>query len=208
MDSSITRGLYRDITELAESSPSWVQHLAGVWTEAGLLVFGALFLTVWWRARAQSASAIAVAVLAPLATAAGYVISESLKTVFDEERPCRTVTDAAASLVACPPTGDWSFPSNHASIAGAAAVALALARPVLVWAAVPMALLMAFSRVFVGVHYPHDVIVGMVLGAVVAAVLMVLLARPASSLLAAVRTSRYAPVVWFAGPGPGASGRG
>ncbi|MFF0450657.1 phosphatase PAP2 family protein [Streptomyces sp. NPDC004609] len=202
MDSSITSGLYRDITDFAHDMPSWVQHAAELWTEAGLLLFGALFVMAWWRARGRSSRAIAVAVLAPLATAAGYVVSELLKTVFDEERPCRTVTDAAASLVACPPTGDWSFPSNHASIAGAAAVALAMAWPRIWLLTVPMALLMAFSRVFVGVHYPHDVMVGLVLGGVVAAVFTTVLTGPAGALFTTVRTSGTGVVRWFAGPGP------
>ncbi|MGW6455309.1 phosphatase PAP2 family protein [Streptomyces sp. NPDC055078] len=203
MDSSITRGLYRDIVDFAHSTPSWFQHLAELWTEAGLLLFGALFVVAWWRARGGSSRAIAVAVLAPLATATGYVVSESLKSVVDEERPCRTVTDAAASLVTCPPTGDWSFPSNHAAIAGAAALALALAWPRIALLTVPMALLMAFSRVFVGVHYPHDVLVGLAVGAVVAVVFTLALARPAASLFTAMRTSRTGVVVWFAGPGRG-----
>ncbi|WP_406420506.1 phosphatase PAP2 family protein [Streptomyces sp. NBC_00842] len=89
-----------------------------------------------------------------------HVVSEVLKTVMDEERPCRAVVGAAASLAPCPSTGVWSFPSNHAALAGIAAVALACARPRTAWFAVPMALLMALSRVFVGVHYPHDVAVG------------------------------------------------
>jgi undecaprenyl-diphosphatase len=73
-----------------------------------------------------------------------------------------------AIIARCPEVGDWSFPSNHATIASAAAVGLALAwRALLPWVAA-MALLMVFSRVFVGVHYPRDVVVGLLLGAAVA----------------------------------------
>ncbi|MEO3978938.1 phosphatase PAP2 family protein [Streptomyces sp. CAU 1734] len=202
MDSSITADLYRDITDFADSTPAWFQLLARLWTEGGLLLFGVLLVVVWWRARGGGTSDIALAVLAPLATAAGYVVSESVKTVFDEERPCRALDDAPAPLLTCPPTGDWSFPSNHAAIAGAAAVAIVLAWRRLAPLIVPMALLMAFSRVFVGVHYPHDVLVGMVVGGLVAAALMFGLGRPARSLLAGMRASRSGPVAWFAGPGP------
>lgn len=201
MDSSITRDLYRDITDFAHTTPSWVQHLAELWTELGLLLFGALFVVSWWRARTGDTRALGLAVLAPLATAAGYVVSESLKSVVDEERPCRTVADAAASLVPCPPTGDWSFPSNHSAIAGAAALALAIAWPRIALFTVPMALLMAFSRVFVGVHYPHDVMTGLVLGALVATAFVLVLLRPARALLESMRTSRVPLVLWFAGPG-------
>ncbi|MEU1279313.1 phosphatase PAP2 family protein [Streptomyces sp. NPDC005805] len=202
MDSSITRGLYRDITEFAHGTPEWVHLLAQVWTEAGLLIFGALFVVGWWQGRTRDARFIAVAVLAPLATAAGYLFSETFKSVVDEERPCRTVTEAAPSIVTCPPTGDWSFPSNHSAIAGAAALALVLVWPRIWLLTVPMAVLMAFSRVFVGVHYPHDVAVGLVVGALVAWVFVLLLRRPAERLLTTMRTSRNGLVLWFAGPGP------
>ncbi|MER5500386.1 MULTISPECIES: phosphatase PAP2 family protein [unclassified Streptomyces] len=203
MDSSVTAPLYRDITDFAHDMPSWVQHLAEIWTELGLLVFGVLFVTGWWRARRQGDGALALAVLAPVATAFGYVCSEVLKSVVDEERPCRTVAGAAASLVTCPPTGDWSFPSNHSAIAGAAAVAIAVARPRLAWLTAPLALLMAFSRVFVGVHYPHDVAVGLLLGAAVSAAAIAVLNRPARALARTVRDSAAPVAAWASGPGTG-----
>ncbi|MDT0392954.1 phosphatase PAP2 family protein [Streptomyces dubilierae] len=104
----------------------WVRQGAELWTEAGLLVFVALFAAAWWRARHDGPRAFAIAALAPLATAGAYVCSELLKSVVTEERRCRAVAGAAASPAACPPHGDWSFPSNHATIAGRSAVALAL----------------------------------------------------------------------------------
>lgn len=143
MDSS---GLYLDVTDFAHSTPTWVQSAFEFWTEYGLLVFGALFIAVWWRSRgARDPRTVALAVLAPFVTALAYVASELVKSSVDEERPCRAVAGAAVSLVKCPATGDWSFPSNHATIAGAGAVALALAVRKLVLLTVPLALLMAFS---------------------------------------------------------------
>ncbi|MCG8966205.1 MULTISPECIES: phosphatase PAP2 family protein [Streptomyces] len=193
--------LYRDITGFAHDTPPWVQHTAEVWTEAGLLVFAALFVTAWWRARGGSSRAFAIAVLAPVATAVAYVCSELLKSGVTEERPCRAVTGAVTSLAECPASGDWSFPSNHATIAGAAAVALALVRRALVLLTAPLALLMAFSRVFVGVHYPHDVAAGLLLGAVVAVVAVRLGTRPATRLADALRASSAPAARWLAGPG-------
>ncbi|MCY0945078.1 phosphatase PAP2 family protein [Streptomyces antarcticus] len=200
MDSS---DLYRDITDFARSTPGWVQSAFEIWTEYGLLLFGVLFISVWWRSRSRrSPRTVALAVLAPLATALAYVTSEALKSTMDEDRPCRAVTGAAASLLACPPVGDWSFPSNHSSIAGAAAVALALAVRRLALLTVPVALLMAFSRVFVGVHYPHDVAVGLLLGGAVAALAVLALTGPISTITAAMRASGVRAAVWFTGPGP------
>ena len=101
--------------------------------------------------------------------------------------------------------GDWSFPGNHTATAAAAAVALAVARPRTAWFTVPPALLMAFSRVFVGVRLPHDVAVGLLVGGSVAALVIVLLSRPARSLALTARNSRVPLAVRI--PGPGADGR-
>ncbi|WP_330297892.1 phosphatase PAP2 family protein [Streptomyces sp. NBC_00503] len=200
MDSS---GLYLDITDFAHSTPAWVQSAFEVWTEYGLFVFGALFIAVWWRARgARDPRTVALALLAPLATALAYVASELVKSSVDEERPCRAVAGAAASLVKCPATGDWSFPSNHATIAGAAAVALAMVVGRLALLTVPLALLMAFSRVFVGVHYPHDVGMGLLLGASLAALAVLALTGPTSRIIAAMRANGSRAAVLIAGPGP------
>ncbi|GGR11945.1 phosphatase PAP2 family protein [Streptomyces roseolus] len=194
--------LYLDVLDFAHSTPHWFQWLAEVWTELGLLLFGALFLAGWWRSRTGSNRAMAVAFLAPLATAFGYVVSESLKSLIDEERPCRAVAGAPAALIDCPVYGDWSFPSNHSAIAGAAAVALALSWRGIVWLTVPMAVLMAFSRVFVGVHYPHDVTAGLLLGGLVAFLFMRAARRPMAALVETARSSRSTAVVWCAGRGP------
>lgn len=205
MDTMDSSGLYLDVTEFAHDTPSWVQHLAEVWTELGLLLFGVLFVVAWWRARRGDPRAVAVAVLAPLGTALAYVISETVKSFIEEERPCRAVSGALKPLVECPPHGDWSFPSNHSTIAGAAAVGLALAWPRIAALTLPMAVLMAFSRVFVGVHYPHDVAVGLVLGAVVVFLSVKFAARPVTRITEAMRGSRTGVVRWFAGAGAGAA---
>ncbi|WTK79115.1 phosphatase PAP2 family protein [Streptomyces sp. NBC_01511] len=204
MDPSITSGLYRDITDLAQDSPSWVGHFVEIGTEAVILIFGVLFLVSWWRTRSADSRAMAVAVVGPLATAAAYVASELFKSAVQEERPCRAVAGAAVSLAACPPVGDWSFPSNHSTIAGAAAIALAIAWRRIAILTLPLALFAAFSRVFVGVHYPHDVAVGLLLGGLVATLVVLALTRPARALIETMRTSRTGVVVWFAGPGPAA----
>ncbi|MER7730665.1 phosphatase PAP2 family protein [Streptomyces erythrochromogenes] len=183
-----TSGLYRTVTGFADSAPVWVQRAFELWTGYGLWLFGVLFAAVWWRARGRGgARAVALALLAPVATAIAYAVSEAVKSTVEEERPCRAVVGAAASLAGCPPPGDWSFPSNHAAIAGAAAVALVMAVRRLAPLVVPLALLMAFSRVFVGVHYPHDVALGLLLGGSVAALVLLALARPVA---AGVRTVR------------------
>ncbi|MFI8359866.1 phosphatase PAP2 family protein [Streptomyces sp. NPDC085612] len=108
--------------------------------------------------------------------------------------------------MACPPPGDWSFPSNHSVLAGAAAVALVAAAPRLAPVVVPAALLMAFSRVFAGVHYPHDVALGLLPGGSVAALAVVVAARPATAAVQAARAGGIRPALRLTGPGaPGAA---
>lgn len=193
---------YRAVTSFAQVLPAWLQSFAEAATDLLLLGFAVLFAVLWWRARGHGVRAMAAALLAPAATVAGYLVSEVAKTFIQEERPCRAVADAV-TIAACPPHGDWSFPSNHAAIAGAALAAAFIAWR---WSAVfaaPLALLEAFSRVFVGVHYPHDVAVGMLVGAAVAAAVAVAARRPAEALvarLAAVALLR--PLLTAAEAGP------
>jgi len=165
--------LYREVTGFAATTPGWVHAVAGVATQGILLVFAAAFVAAWWRARRSTARTMALALLVPVIVVAAYAVNEVIKALVQEERPCRAVARIAQPLVACPDPGDWSFPSNHSVIAGAAAVTLVIAwRQVAMSVLLPcVALLEGFSRVFVGAHYPHDVLVGLMVGAFAAALL-------------------------------------
>ncbi|RSN42544.1 phosphatase PAP2 family protein [Actinomadura sp. WAC 06369] len=178
--------LYREISEFAHGTPSWVHTVAEIGTDAGLLLFAALFVAGWWRARGADARAMGLALAAPFAVVAAYLVSEVSKTFIEEERPCRAVA-GAMNIVECPAPGDWSFPSNHATIAAASAAAVVVAWRAMAPVVLPLALLMAFSRVFVGVHYPHDVAAGFVLGCVAAPVVALVLMWVAAPLVEALR---------------------
>ncbi|MBE1536332.1 phosphatase PAP2 family protein [Actinomadura algeriensis] len=196
--------LYREIAEFAHGTPSWVHTVAEIGTDAGLLLFAALFVAGWWRARGADARAMGLALAAPFAVVAAYLVSEVSKSFIEEERPCRAVA-GAMNIAACPAPGDWSFPSNHATIAAASAAAIVVAWRAMAPVVLPLAMLMAFSRVFVGVHYPHDVAAGFVLGCVAAPVVAVVLVRVVAPVVDALRG---VPVgVMLLGPRPaGVSG--
>ncbi|WP_344872871.1 phosphatase PAP2 family protein [Nonomuraea antimicrobica] len=179
-------GVYRDVVEIAASAPGWVRSLAEAGTDGVLVVFAALMAAAWWRARRARAEGMAAALLAPVAVVACYVVSELAKAVVREDRPCRGL-GGVTTIVPCPAYGDWSWPSNHATLVAAAAAGLVLAWRALAPYAVALALLGGGSRVFVGVHYPHDVVGGLLLGGLLAPMLVLALRGPVTTLVLRLR---------------------
>jgi undecaprenyl-diphosphatase len=62
------------------------------------------------------------------------------------------------------PPDEFSFPSGHTAAAFVTATVVGAALPVLVAPLVLLAMLIGTSRVYLGVHYPSDVLAGMALG--------------------------------------------
>lgn len=88
----------------------------------------------------------------------GYRI---LKENIGRLRPCDFLTDVITPL-GC--AGTSSFPSNHALNNFAAATFIALIYPNLKWVLFIAASLVALSRVYLGLHYPSDIIGGALIG--------------------------------------------
>jgi undecaprenyl-diphosphatase len=90
----------------------------------------------------------------------------TLKKATRRERPYRVCDGIRAAVPAADP---FSFPSGHTMHATAFAVLFGAAWPSLAPALGAFALLVALSRVVVGVHFPSDVIAGALIGAATAA---------------------------------------
>jgi undecaprenyl-diphosphatase len=84
-----------------------------------------------------------------------------LKDIIDRPRPW--VSDPSVHPLIAHPQGS-SMPSGHALTSFACAVVLASFAPRLRWPLLVFAGLVAFSRPYLGVHYPSDVIVGSLIG--------------------------------------------
>ncbi|WP_442811482.1 phosphatase PAP2 family protein [Streptomyces sp. NBC_01288] len=191
--SSIDGEAYSDVVNSAQHAPGWLDSAVSAWSTYGLVVFAVLMVMGWWRARRVGAEAAVTALAVPVVVVAAYGIDSLLKSAVRESRPCRSLH--VVTLEACPAPGDWSFPSNHATIAAAAAVALFFVSRRLGAVAAVAALAMAASRVWVGVHYPHDVVAGVVVGALLALGAMTLLRRRPQSLTRRITATRLRPLL-------------
>lgn len=92
----------------------------------------------------------------------GLLLYKYLKSRLTRERPYITL----AGVVAGTPALDrYSFPSGHTLHAVGFTVLACSSFPVLAWLCVPFAVLVATSRVVLGLHYPSDVLAGAGIGA-------------------------------------------
>ena len=90
------------------------------------------------------------------------LLSFILQNSFDNPRPCHTVELHGT----CPAVESFAYPSSFAVIAFALAVGLAYAVPWTSYLVFPLAVLEGVASILSGYQFPHDVLVGAVLGGI------------------------------------------
>ena len=90
------------------------------------------------------------------------VAAQIIKPMIGRIRPSHAIPDMINLLV--PPGGKFSFVSNHATNAFGLSVILGYFYPAWKWKVTVLAFIIAFSRVYVGVHYPADIFFGGLFG--------------------------------------------
>lgn len=107
-----------------------------------------------------------VLVVLVVAVRVSAVLDGVLKRAIGRQRP--PLADPSVHPL-IPVPHDPSMPSGHAMMAFTGAVFLAAVVPRFRWALLALAVAIATSRVYLGVHYPSDVLVGAALGAAIGA---------------------------------------
>lgn len=163
---SIDGSWYRSMTGFAQHTP-WLQPLMTAYTTGGVLVLCVLLVLTWWNARRRADLAAMTAIAwAGTGTLICVVAAAVLKQLFAETRPCLAISHVT-TVQPCPGLSDYSFPSNHTTLAAALAAGIWLASRRIGLIAAVLTLLEGFSRVYLGQHYPHDVLAAMALALLV-----------------------------------------
>jgi membrane-associated phospholipid phosphatase len=160
---NIDRNLFKAINRFADRT-SWAHGIVRLYAKDGIVLFAALLVAAWWSGRTSTmpVRSVAKAVWVGAGALLALVINQPLGSVIGRARPYTTISNVHLLV---DKTKDFSFPSDHATVAGAVAAGLFLVNRRLGLIAIIAALAMAFARVYVGAHYPSDIAAGLVFGA-------------------------------------------
>ncbi|MGW0766935.1 phosphatase PAP2 family protein [Streptomyces sp. NPDC002676] len=183
--------LLYDINGLAKDAPHWFDRVMEFVGEYGLLLAMVLLvLWCWWSVRRRdgenAASTVASLVWAPLAAGIAVLVNIPIRGFVARPRP---FADHQGLDVLVSGKTDFSFVSDHATITMALGVGLFVANRAFGIAGIALALLEGFCRVYMGVHYPTDVVGGFALGTAVTLLLSPLATALLTPLMKAVERS-------------------
>jgi undecaprenyl-diphosphatase len=99
--------------------------------------------------------------IAPPIWVAALIVEGPIKKYFRRRRP---FIDIVRAIVVGKKPGNWSFPSGHSAVGFAGALMLSRCLPRLSVLWYSLAGLVGFSRIYLGAHYPGDVISGAICG--------------------------------------------
>ena len=184
--------VFRWINRLADRT-RWAHPLFRANASYGIVLFAVLLLITYINGRRHAdlygvASSVWAAGAALVALGIGQLIGGAV----NRARPYRAMPNVHLLV---DKTNDFSFPSDHATVAGAVAVGLLLTNRRWGIVAVALAVLMAFTRVYVGAHYPSDVLAGLALGATVAVTGSIVLVPSLTRLAGRLRTTALGPLL-------------
>lgn len=168
----IDQHLFRVINQ--DMGHSFLDHLMPYLTDfhkTPIGIFSILALTAWFFYKHRQKSFKVVLMLGLALALSDLITYRVFKAYYQRPRPEFVLQDVTLRTHQHRGT---SFPSNHASNNFAAATVLSLYFPPWAPLFVGVATLVAFSRIYVGVHFPADVVAGSMLGAFIGFLLYIL----------------------------------
>jgi len=102
-----------------------------------------------------------VAISSALALTVSHIPVHLVKKTYPRKRPYMVLKDAQYPFN---PLQDHSFPSGHTTAIFSVVIPFILYAPILACLLLPLAFLVGMSRIYLGLHYPSDVIAGGILG--------------------------------------------
>jgi membrane-associated phospholipid phosphatase len=187
-------GLFGQVNDFARST-GWLHTPMLAYATYGVVLFAGLLLAGWWVARDRGPRVMAAALWSGVGTLVAVAANQPIVHGVHEARP---YTVHPHILVLAHHSADFSFPSDHAVMAGAVTAGLWLVSKRLGAVAAVAALLMGVARVYIAAHYPHDVLAGLAFGAGVVLIGWLLLSRPLTWLVELLRRTPLRPLL-FAG---------
>ena len=151
------------------SHKAWIRRFFSVISKLGDGGFWALMALAMYLLRGSRALPL-IAQMAATGSV-GIILYKLLKNRLVRERPYVNHHDI---LCGTAPLDKYSFPSGHTLHAVSFTILLWSFEPLMLMIAAPFAILVAASRVILGLHYPSDVIVGAAIGATRASTCLVL----------------------------------
>ncbi|MFF3878191.1 phosphatase PAP2 family protein [Streptomyces sp. NPDC001978] len=186
--------LLYEINGLAKDAPHWVDRAVEFVGQYGMLLATVLLVVwCWWsmRRRAgsgdEAASSVASLVWAPLAAGIAVLVNVPIRGFVDRPRPF--VDHQGLDVLLPGGTDYYSFVSDNATITMAVGVGLFVANRTFGLVGIGLALLEGFSQVYMGVHYPTDVVGGFALGTAAALLLSPLAMALLTPVMKAVERS-------------------
>ncbi|MBT2364909.1 phosphatase PAP2 family protein [Streptomyces sp. ISL-10] len=186
-------GLLYDINGLAKDAPGWLDRTMEFVGEYGIMLGLVLVaLWCWWSVRRRgtaedSVAAVAALIWTPLAAGIALLINIPIRGFVERPRPFVDHEDLEVLVVG---KTDFSFVSDHSTLAMAIGAGLFIAHRRFGLAALVLAVAEGFCRVYMGVHYPTDVIGGFALGTAVTLLLAPLALALLTPLVSAIAGSR------------------
>jgi len=152
-------GILKDINPMYPNSQYWIQTSASAYWVSGILSFGSLGYGLLKKDEQLKHNGYEMLI----SIGAGALVIEILKITINRERPADKYPTEIFVLT---PTHGGSFPSGHTSLAFSTATTLALdyrkwyiVVPAFLWAGS-----VGYSRMYLGKHYPGDVLAGAAIG--------------------------------------------